>query len=294
MSRPFEEIADELYGLPPTEFTARRDEHARAARDRGERETASAITALRKPSTAAWLANQLVRVDRSEVAGFLELGAGLREAQAKLEGDALRALARQRRQVVNELIRRARKLAADHGRPISESVARELEQTLEAALADPEAAAALESGRLTASLSPSGAFGAAARHLHAVPPDGEPAESAAAARAREAFDRAQDRKQEAQRRQAGAAHVHAEAAREIERAETEVAQLRSRLEELEMRLDAGKDRVAGARKNERVARRELQTAERELQTAERELQSAERDLETAKRAADDAGADTPQ
>ncbi len=59
-----EEIADELYGLPPEEFTAARDARACALRA-SDRALADAVCALRRPTTAAWLVDLLVRERRT-------------------------------------------------------------------------------------------------------------------------------------------------------------------------------------------------------------------------------------
>ena len=60
-------VADELYGLPLDEFTTTRNEHAKQARDAGDRELADQIRAMSKPTQAAWLVNQLVRRHAEEV-----------------------------------------------------------------------------------------------------------------------------------------------------------------------------------------------------------------------------------
>ena len=47
-------MADDLYALPPGDFTRARDERAKALRKEGRREEADAVKALRKPTVAAW------------------------------------------------------------------------------------------------------------------------------------------------------------------------------------------------------------------------------------------------
>src|SRR3954453_18165267 len=71
------EIAERLYGLLPEEFTAARDSEAKRIRASGDRESASAIAALRRPSLAAWLVNALVRHCQDEVEQLLGLGEAL-------------------------------------------------------------------------------------------------------------------------------------------------------------------------------------------------------------------------
>ena len=147
-----EEVADELYGLPPEEFTAARTRFEKEAKAAGDREVAARIHAFAKPTVTAWLANQLVREHGDEVTSFLQLGAGLREATRNLAGDELRALSRQRNELVNALVEHARELARAAGRSVTEDVARALADTLHAALADEDAANLLVAGRLTDAL----------------------------------------------------------------------------------------------------------------------------------------------
>jgi hypothetical protein len=144
--------ADELYGLRPEAFTAARDERARTLRRDGSRARALAVKELRRPSAAAWLVNALVRHRRDEVEQFLRLGEALRDAQDSLDAEQLRDLNRQRQTLLAAIGREARALARELGRPVSEQVADEVEETLRAGLADPAAANAVRSGRLTASL----------------------------------------------------------------------------------------------------------------------------------------------
>jgi pimeloyl-ACP methyl ester carboxylesterase len=145
-------VADELYSLPPEEFTATRTVSETEAKAIGDKQLAAAIHQLRKPSMGAWLANQLVREHPGEVQSFVDLGAALREATAMLSGDQLRELDRQRRQLVYALMRQARGLANAAGHKVSQDTASRLEDTLHAALADERAAAQLRAGRLTDTL----------------------------------------------------------------------------------------------------------------------------------------------
>jgi hypothetical protein len=155
-----DEAADQLYALAPGDFIEARDGLLRQARESGDRDLAGAIAALRKPTAVAWLANRLARERPEQLTDFLALGPPLREASETLSGPALRDLSRQRQQLVSALVREARQVAAASPGPrISEDVARGLETTLHAALADPAAAASLAAGRLSGTLSHTG-FGA--------------------------------------------------------------------------------------------------------------------------------------
>jgi len=149
-------VADELYGLLPDEFIAGRDAAAAEARERGDRELAKAITRLRRPTRAAWLANLLARHRRPQLEGLLGLAGGLADAQRSLDGAALRRLSSQRNQLVAAMAREAGRLAQEAGDPAAESVLRELQGILEAALARPEIAEQVRSGRLTRTLTYTG------------------------------------------------------------------------------------------------------------------------------------------
>ena len=85
-----------------------------------------------------------------------ELGEELQEAQRTLAGDRLRELSAQRRQVINDLLPAASDLASEADQPASAAVLGEVRATLEAALADPGARAAVRSGRLTKALAYAG------------------------------------------------------------------------------------------------------------------------------------------
>lgn len=150
------QVADELYGLAPTEFRTARDERARQARAAGEADLAEAIKKLRRPTVSAWLVNLLVREAPDQIRELLELGASLREAQQALAADRLRDLSVQRRQLIGALSQQAKRLATEASQSLSAQVEHEVQDTLEAALADSGIADAVGSGRLTRGLSYAG------------------------------------------------------------------------------------------------------------------------------------------
>ena len=154
--RSLDAIAQELYGLPISEFTAARDREAAAARQAGDRALAGELKKLRRPTSGAWLTNQLVRQRGHDVAALLDLGAALRDAQARLATGDLRRLSQQGQQVVSALGREARQLGRDAGQRVGDAAVREVEDTLHAALADPAASDAVRAGRLTSALSYAG------------------------------------------------------------------------------------------------------------------------------------------
>src|SRR4051794_30522881 len=155
---------------------ALRTERQNEARAEGHRDLAKDIGALPKPSTAAWVSNLLAREHREEIEGLVELGGLLREAQENLAGDQLRALSVQRNQLVAALSRQGVALTRQLGHPVSSGVAGQVEETLRAAMADPDAGEAVLSGRLTSPLSYSGLGTGRRPDLRVVPaPAGRPA-----------------------------------------------------------------------------------------------------------------------
>jgi hypothetical protein len=160
--------ADELYSLPAGAFTRARDALAKELRG-DDRQLADRVKALRRPSVAAWVVNLLVRREVGQVDQVLEVGAALREAQRSLDGEELRALTRQRRQVTAAVTAQARSLAADEGTRVTEAVAEQVEATLTAAMVDEGAAEAVRSGLLVAALNANGVDQADVAAAVAVP-----------------------------------------------------------------------------------------------------------------------------
>jgi hypothetical protein len=152
----FDDAVDALYGLPPGEFVAAREERAKAARSAGDRDLAGRIHALRRPTAGAWLVNLLARERPEVLRQLLELGGALREAQENLRGEELRSLTSRRQEVVSALVGEARRLAAEAGKHGSDEAAYEVERTLLAALADPDVGEQVATGALVRPLDYSG------------------------------------------------------------------------------------------------------------------------------------------
>jgi hypothetical protein len=175
-----EQAGDELFGLPPEEFVAARDELARRLRRQGDAEAARRVKALRRPPLSAWAVNQLARGERPALEALLATGERLRAAQREAltggDADELRAAARAEREAVAGLVTAALARLREAGHPASDATRDRVAATLHAAAASPEAADLVRHGRLTADLDPAG-FGA-------VPDEGAaPAEGAGEAAA---------------------------------------------------------------------------------------------------------------
>ncbi|MDT7797630.1 MAG: hypothetical protein QOI78_1063 [Actinomycetota bacterium] len=137
----FDTVAGELYGGDLAEFVSARNAAAKAAKAEGDADLAAKIKDLRKPTTAAAIVNRLARDDPDELRELAELGDELRDAHTRLAGDDLRALTRSRGELVRRIVHGLAKM--------SDTVAREVEATLEAVAADPDTAALALAGRLT-------------------------------------------------------------------------------------------------------------------------------------------------
>jgi hypothetical protein len=279
-----DEAADQLYALPPGDFVEARDALVRQARASGDRVLAAAIADLRKPTAVAWLANRLARERADQLADFLALGAPLRDATATLSGPALRELSRQRTQLVQGLVREARRVVAGQPGPrVSEEVARGLEATLHAALADPTVAADVATGRLSGALSYTG-FGATTTPLPsaagAAPGARSPATKPAtriSPVARRAAEREKVETELAQARTTAyeAAEDRAAAAAAADGAQTAYEDAKARVETLQVELRAVQDQLAQAERAQRVSRDDRVRAETTSQATERVAERAD-------------------
>lgn len=277
-------MADELYALPLEDFTKTRNERAGQAKDAGDKELAARIKELAKPTTAAWLANQLVREHGDELTPLLQLGADLRAATASLSGEQLKALGRQQHQLVHALVQQARHLASERGKSVSDDVARGVEDTLRAALADEESGRVLASGRLTDTLDPGGfhiggedAPRPAAARPAAAKERRTPAQGAD--RRRAALERAEQELADAERRAQRSADEHAAARTALDEAQAGVEQRRRDVDELRHRLDEAHQAAAQSEREQRDARKVLERAERASHEAEQRVSDARSRLE---------------
>ena len=148
--------SQELYGLAPSQFTAARDAKASEARQAGQPELASSLKKLRKPSVGAWLANLLALEQSRDIERLIDMGVELRAPKSKLAGEQIRRVSKEKGDVVSKLMRDARSKASRRGQLVSAAALQELEATLEAAFADPQAAEDLRGGHLTRGLHYSG------------------------------------------------------------------------------------------------------------------------------------------
>lgn len=143
----------EVYGVPPAEFVPTRTRWVTELRSRRQRETASVVAALRKPSVSAAAINALVHAEDPVVDRLRDVGTRLRHAQSALDGHALAGLRGERDGLLHDWV----SAAADHapGR-LTGAAEAEVRDTAVAALADGAATEVALSGTLTRALSYSG------------------------------------------------------------------------------------------------------------------------------------------
>jgi hypothetical protein len=268
-------VVDELYAAPREEFIALRKQHAKAARAAGESGVASEIDKLAKPTTAAWIANQLARTAAGEVRALAELGDALRQAHAQLDGAEIKSLSHQRTELIRELVRRAEEVGDGS---LSESVIRELEDIFTRAVADEQVAMAMVAGRMTSAKGFAPTSGWPSLPPSDVTP--KPIERSKPTRGdqtqqRELAQRALD--------EARAAVKEAEAARadderSLADAEEAVAEAAAEVKRLGEELDAAETKERRARGLVGSARRAAKESERQAQQAWRQVQVAEERL----------------
>jgi hypothetical protein len=293
------QAAEDLYALPPAEFTAARDELARQARAAGQRDDAVLIKKLTRPTVSAWLVNQLVRSAPEPMSRLFELGAALHAAQQELAGDRLRELSVERRQVIGELMPEASRLAASAGVPVSGSGLDEVRATLEAALADPGAKDAVQSGQLTRALSYAGlgevdlsaalAVTPATRPGRQPPAGSQPpagGERPGGRRPRSADGgSAAAAAEQAQRDLADAEAEVAAAAQRLADADSQVAAVSEQRQFLSRRTEQLREELAGAEAEGRELGKAARDAQRVHDAAARAVERAERQLTQARQRA---------
>lgn len=285
------DVADELYGLTLPEFTPTRDARAKELKA-SDAELAARVKALRKPSTAAWVVNLLVRQESDQVTQVLQVGTALREAQASLAGEELRALTRQRRQLTAAVTARARALAAENGQKVTSAVSDQVEATLTAAMVDEDCAAAVRSGLLVAPLASTGVeaveLGAAvavpeALGFSASPREAPPAQPAARPELHVVPDPDADRKAiaAARERLEKTEQEVARATEALTAAATDVADLEARGLQVQGELDELRRRLAELEASVEEVDDELADAEEVRAEAEAALAAAAKDRDAA-------------
>jgi hypothetical protein len=282
---------EQLYALPPEDFTAARDAAAKQAKAGGDADRAKRLKALRRPSVSAWLVNRLAREQTDLLGQLLELGPALAAAQAARSGDELRALGEQRRQLVEAVVEQA---VAGAARPVATAVRAEVAATLEAALADPASADAVRSGLLVRALSFAGFGGVDLEGAVAAPSPPVPAQAASPAKGRRVTARQDDERERRRAEQVAAAERAAhEAAGALDDAVRRCEDLeRARGQAQDASTAAGAEverleqRLADARRQQAEAVRAAADAEEQSARAVTAVERAQTAAEAARSALD--------
>jgi len=307
-----DEIIRRMYEAPPEGFVAARSAAIADAKKAGDKIAVKRLTALRKPTVAAWLVNLLALRRPELIDQLVELAEGLRTAQRTLQGDELRELSTQRRQIVSALVNEARKLAVAEDRGLAGKLPLgEVEATLTAALAEPEIAEQVRSGRLVRAASYAG-FGEVPRpRLRLISGadetaadedadedaeeevSGEEGEAEARPTARERVAAEKRRREYAERRRdlkrelSAAQAAEKRADDQLERAESAEREANHTVEDIDNELAELERRRTEAQAE--VGRRKLAR-----RTAEREAAAARRRVGDAEAAIEDLDAEAPE
>lgn len=265
-----EKAAEELYGLPPGDFTQARDERVKQLRADGDREAANAVKALRKPTVAAWALNQLARGRRKELDRLLAAGEDLRAAQEELLAGGDRAgfqeAAARERDLVAKLASDATALASEageRGSGLQEKVA----ETLHAAALDEDTADELRAGRMVKEREAIGGFGAAG----GAEAGGQAGGGAAPAKSRK-------------KRPAKRSSPSRPNRQEVTVARTDERHARRELEAAERALQHAQERAEAAKAHAREAEERARTTAARLTEAKRARTAAQKAHTRAERA----------
>jgi hypothetical protein len=251
---------DELYGVDLDEFVGARTALAKRLRADGDREGATAVKKLPKPTRAAWAVNRLVRDRPKEIGALVEAGEALVGAQEQLldgaDATVLRGAAEAARRLVDAL--------ADEA-PVDGPARDKVRATLHAATVDQDVRDEVAAGRVVREHSASGFGGleallasgfeakrapsrarkskakaggrAKAETTPAEPPKPEPPkpDPREVRRRRDALRRAKEAEAKAENAVTGAR-------RSLEQVESTVAARRRELEDAESSLSEARDR----------------------------------------------------
>ena len=279
-------VIDELYSLAPADFVSHRSAYVTRFKKAGDKSGATRIGGLRKPTVVAWLVNTLARQDESAVAELFDLGAELERAQQRGDGHRLRELSTARSASIRALTDRAVALGRERGVTVGDNAAREVSNTLNAAMADPEIRDRVRAGRTVVAETYSG-FGPALLSLVPDPPetetedDGEPdiaddaPESAAESDAENEAELLRQAEHDRLVAELDSAETAFDAARDAadaadqgtERAASERRSATAEVERLEAELEAARATAKAARAAERKSVEQAESAAEALETA---------------------------
>jgi len=285
-SKLVEQATEELYGLPPGDFTRARDERAKELRRDGQRDAASAVKALRKPTVAAWALNQLTRRRRKDLDALLSAGEELRAAQEELlaggDRSGFQKAATRERTLVARLAADTATMATEAGER-SGGLLEKVADTLHAAALDEDTATELRTGRLVREREAIGGFGTTAGPPPATDRAAAPSSKAPKKRSavspktpkRRSAKRAPKRSQPDRQALTAARTDERHARREVEAAERAVRNAQERAEAAEAHAREATERARTTAERLKAAKRAQAAARKAHTRAERSLAKAE-------------------
>ena len=265
-------IAQELYARPLSEFIAARTAAADGAGDKG---LAKQVKELRKPSAAAWAVNALAREQADLIEEVVELGEQLRDAQSDSDGSRTRLLDRARRDLTRQALDEAAQLVTASGGTLSAQAAAGIEETLRAAMTDPDAANAVQDGLLVATFAANPFEPVDLTDVVAIPPEG----------ARPRTKKVKQGPTQLERKRLEVAEAKVDKARR--KAKTAADELASLVED----RDALQDELLELRKRAKALEREMSETEQALDKADKAADRAEEAERESQRELEDAEAD---
>lgn len=271
-----DDVRRALYGGSRATFAERRKELANSARSGGDRDRAKLIEKMRKPAAAAHLVNLLAQADDSSLQELVELGARIRRAMAEGDDRMLRSLLRGRPGAIAKTSAQAHEVARANGESVSGAVSDQIVQTLRAAMASDDAAAAVRDGTLVDALDEPGFEGFSIESAARAPSPTSSGRGRAKRKPDVAVDRAAE---QAAERAATQARIKSAAA-EVKRAEKALAVATKRRDGL------GRDRDRLALQLAQIDD-ELTAVQAEVDDVEAQLTDAAAEMEAASKTAPD-------
>ena len=279
-----DDVRHALYAGPRATFVERRKELAGEARRGGDRDAAKLIGEMRKPTAAAHVVNLLAQTDDASLQDLVELGASIRRAMAEGDDPEVRALLQGRAAALSKTVAQVRKIARANGEAVSGAVGDQIAQTLRAAMASDDAAAAVRDGTLAEALDEPG-FGGFSIESAARAPSPKPSPKSSGRgksqpKAEPAVDRAAEEgaaeeaaAEEAAARAAARARIKSAAA-DVKRVEKALAASTKRRDVLGRDRDRLASQLAQVDDELAAARAEVDDLEAQLGDAAAELEAA--------------------
>jgi hypothetical protein len=138
---------DELYGVPPKDFSSARNEKAAALKAAGHAAEAQVVRRLAKPSPFLWATNQLARLHPERVSHFIDLVGRVRQSQLRDPRTAAEGMQTIRAEL-HALTSRATEVLTKAGYRVPASGAARISNTVLGAAVDPDLVDRLRHGRL--------------------------------------------------------------------------------------------------------------------------------------------------